>query len=300
MARRFPVIRITEGEWTSVKFWRLLGVNIPSFFTNDPAFLADYIANFETRLDDVFVVSYPKSGTTWVQEIVWQICNKGAISSEKLTLRSPFLEASSSNTGQPVLETLSSPRLIKSHLPYSTIPRRANKDAQCKYIYVARNPKDVAVSHFHFEEKMKESGNGYNGPWDFYSKLFIEGNVCFGHWNDHVLNWWKHKDDPNVLFLKYEDLHKDLQYHVRVIADFLHKPLSDELISRIAAQCTFQGMKANEISYKIRDEQESSPWLRKGVVGGWKSYFTTELNERFEKEVLAKLGGSGLEFDFEI
>ena len=74
------------------------------------------------------------------------------------------------------LETLSSPRLIKSHLPYSTIPRRANKDAQCKYIYVARNPKDVAVSHFHFEEKMKESGNGYNGPWDFYSKLFIEGN----------------------------------------------------------------------------------------------------------------------------
>ena len=35
-------------------------------------------------------------------------------------------------------------------------------------------------------------------------------------------------------------------------------------------------------------------------MGGWKSYFTPELNERFEKEVLAKLKGTGLKFDFEI
>ena len=87
-----------------------------------------------------------------------------------------------------------------------------------------------------------------------------------------------------------------------MIADFLYKPLSDESISRIAEQCTFKGIKENEISLRIRDEQESSPLLRKGVVGGWKSYFTPELNERFEKEVLAKLKttGPGLGFDFEI
>ena len=36
--------------------------------------------------------------------------------------------------------------------------------------------------------------------------LFCE--VAYSAWNDHVLGWWKHKDDPNVLFLKYEDLHK--------------------------------------------------------------------------------------------
>ena len=48
------------------------------------------------------------------------------------------------------------------------------------------------------------------------------------------------------------------------------------------------------------DEEQSSPLLRKGVVGEWKNYFTPELNERFEKEVLEKLKGTGLEFDFEI
>ena len=58
-------------------------------------------------------------------------------------------------------------------------------------------------------------------------------------------------------------------------------------------------MKKNEISYKSESEEKTSPYLPKGVVGGWKSYFTPELNERFEKEVLEKIKGTGLEFDFE-
>ena len=85
-----------------------------------------------------------------------------------------------------------------------------------------------------------------------------------------------------------------------MIANFLNKPLLEELITRIAEQCTLKGMKENEKSYKPWDEVQSSHLLRKGVVGGWKSYFTPELNERFEKEVLGKIKGTGLEFDFEI
>ena len=82
-----------------------------------------------------------------------------------------------------------------------------------------------------------------------------------------------------------------------MIADFLNKPLSDELINRIAEQCSFKGMKKNEISYKSESVEKTSPYLRKGVVGSWKSFFTPELNERFEKEVLGKIKGSGLEFN---
>ncbi|XP_073256032.1 sulfotransferase 1B1-like [Porites lutea] len=299
----FPVIQITEGEWTSVKYWDVLGVKIPSFFTKDPEVLADYISRFETRPDDVFVVSYPKSGTTWVQEIVWQIYNQGAISTERQMFRFPYFEGAACSAVREMLvdfKTLPSPRLMKTHLPYPTTPKIAKKDAQCKYIYVARNPKDVAVSYFHFMEDWRKLGIfDFSGPWEFACKLFIEGNVAWNAWNDHVLDWWKHKDDPNVLFLKYEDLHKDSPLHVRMIANFLNKQLSDELINRIAEQCTFKNMKKNEISYKIRNE-DSSLLLRKGVVGGWKNYFTPELNERFEKEVLEKLKGTGLEFDFEI
>ena len=38
--------------------------------------------------------------------------------------------------------------------------------------------------------------------------IFLSFAVGWNHWNDHVLGWWNHKDDPNVLFLKYEDLKK--------------------------------------------------------------------------------------------
>ena len=62
----FPSIQITEGEWTSAKYWDILGVKVHTFLADNPALLADYISNFETRPDDVFVVSYPKSGSCFL------------------------------------------------------------------------------------------------------------------------------------------------------------------------------------------------------------------------------------------
>ena len=85
--------------------------------------------------------------------------------------------------------------------------------------------------------------------------------------------------------------------HVRRIADFLQKPLSDEIIDRIAEQCTFKEMMRNPRTFKITEgDDDIGLILRKGVVGDWKNYFTPEMNERFEKEVRAKLKGTGLEF----
>ena len=87
---------------------------------------------------------------------------------------------------------------------------------------------------------------------------------------------------------------------MRLIANFLNKPLPEDVLCLIAEQCSFSGMKKNASSYAIQSNDDGTLLLRKGVVGDSKNYFTPELNERFEKEVLAKLQGSGLEFEFEL
>jgi len=138
--------------------------------------ISQYILNF-VIVSNTLLVLWFYSGTTWVQEIVWQIHNEGAISSENILKRVPFLErATNEKFPLPDLKTLSSPNLIKSHHPYSATPKSSSNDAcaQCKYIYIARNPKDVAASYFHFVKRVSENGK-YDGPWEFFLKLFMEG-----------------------------------------------------------------------------------------------------------------------------
>ena len=115
----------------------------------------------------------PCSGTTWIQEIVWQILNEGEVKSTHARERVPFLErATHPRSVHLDINTLPSPRILKTHLLYNIIPKSTSDDTKCKYVYLARNPKDVAVSFFQFVTSMKR----YNGPWEFYAKLFVEGN----------------------------------------------------------------------------------------------------------------------------
>ena len=122
--------------------------------------------------------------------------------------------------------------------------------------------------------------------WEDYIEQFLQGEVPYGKYFDHVLSWWAHKDDDNVLILKYEDVKKDLPSTVATIAKSIGQDISKELVEEIAHKTTFENMKKDSSANCewMHDSHwtDLNPYLRKGEVGGWKDYFTPEQVARLD------------------
>jgi hypothetical protein len=119
--------------------------------------------DFVPRPDDLFIVTYPRSGTTWMQMILYQLATGGSLDFEHIYQVCPYFEAALGTTSG--FANVPEPRTFKSHLSYHDIPKG------CKYIYVARNGKDVAVSYFHFSK----THLGFRGSFDEFFERFVRG-----------------------------------------------------------------------------------------------------------------------------
>ncbi|KAL5004221.1 hypothetical protein ScPMuIL_017677 [Solemya velum] len=134
------------------------------FFGFSPPDVLDAVKDFQLRDDDVLIVTYPKAGTTWMQEIIWLIKNNvdfEEANKKQVYFRSPFLEFKDevlNEIGIEMANTMPSPRVIKTHLPVKLMPRDFHqKDS--KTVVVFRNPKDVCTSYFHFYRSSSSVGN---------------------------------------------------------------------------------------------------------------------------------------------
>lgn len=286
---------IEIGEY-GYKYRRLEGIIMPPYITPERYKLSRTI---ELRKGDICFTSYPKSGSTWLSQIIILLVNEGKTPEDK-TLRNCLHWVASSwpyPRSREELDALPSPRIFKSHMPWQMSVGGNTSESLCKYIYIARNPKDVAVSYYYFESGKQWSGN-YSGPWEHWLKWFLEGNVQRGDWFDHVLGWWKRRNDDNMLFLKYEDMKRDFENQLERIVAFLGYPLTEPVRDAIRAKSSFNYMKNNDFS-NLHEIPELGSFFRKGQIGSWKDVFTIAQNEHFDSIYAKRMNGTGLEFDFE-
>jgi hypothetical protein len=233
--------------------------------------------DFVPRPDDVFIVTYPRSGTTWMQMILYQLTTEGSMEIPHISEYCPWFERSlRSGRG---FETRPSPRIFKSHLPYGRIPK-----GPCKYIYVARDGKDVAVSYYH----LCRAYTGLEEPFDEFFERYLRGKVESGSWFEHVKGWWRHRHDPNVLFLTYEELTQDLDGCIHRIADFCGFEVPSDRFPEIVERCRFRYMKEHETRFDPAMETlweqgvQVNSFIRKGKVGDGAVRLTSEQRSRFD------------------
>ena len=293
------------------------------------------ILDFHVNSDDTFVGSFPKCGTTWTQELVWCLLNNLDYEKSSATIldeRVPYFEWTAISKSITVttqqdclwgkdslslVADLPTPRIIKTHLKFDMLPSALQtylgqaSNTTPKFIYVSRNPRDACVSLF-YHWKLLE---GYQGSFDDFAELFLNdlsGFYC--PFFAHVISYWDKRDNPNILFLKYEDMKHDLPSVIQKVATFLNKEISDEGIKDLAEHLSFKSFKSNPAlnrvgrvkhandvhSAKIEDyKKPEHGFIRKGQVGDWVNHFSDVLLQKFIEWEKKAYGTTELRFDYE-
>ncbi|CAK1547424.1 unnamed protein product [Leptosia nina] len=282
---------------------------------------AEYIYNFKVRPDDIWVVTYPRSGTTWTQEMVWLLENEldfEASIKKPLYERFPMLEITTQipeiavelikinfmnlakfqglnkAVKRPSWETINeapSPRFIKTHLPLSLLPPNLLDTA--KVIYVARDPRDVMVSNYYLH-KMVVKGllrGTFMQFWEAYRRDIFPYMPLISHANEA----WEQRHHPNLLFMFYEDMLQDLPKHIHSVSDFLQKTITDEQVEKLAGHLSFKNLKKNKNVNNSTGDTEIQ-FIRKGEVGGWKTHFDAKMELQAEEYLNTRLKGLSLQF----
>lgn len=213
--------------------------------------------------DDIFIVSYPKSGNTWTRFLVGNLVYpKDVIDFSNIELKVPDIYQNIND----ILLRIPRPRILKSHEYFD--PRYK------KVIYIVRDPRDVAVSYYYYHIKVRRIDDKY--PIDRFIQRFIRGELdSFGSWEENVGSWMGVRQyDENFLLLQYEDLLTNTLDNLKKIAVFLEIEVSEGLLANVIELSSFDRMKKLERDQSntwkvLAKSRKDISFVRKGVNGNW-------------------------------
>jgi hypothetical protein len=225
--------------------------------------------------DDVFLVSFPKSGNTWTRFLL-------------ANLRFPEEPATWANIDRLVPCTISTsrknfdraprPRIIKSHECFDPCYPRV--------ICIVRDPRDVVVSLHHHLRKSREIADDF--PIDTFVERFLAGEtVPHGSWRQNVLTWLHtSQGSPRFLLLRYEDMLADTGSELAKTADFLQLTVTPAQIALAVERSSADRMRKLEKmqagTNSILNGRHDLPFVRGAVSGGWRKDLPMSLVEKVE------------------
>ncbi|KAH9381569.1 hypothetical protein HPB48_015855 [Haemaphysalis longicornis] len=200
-----------EDERVLPFYESISGLRLANFY---PPYALTSGLQYRPKDGDVFLVTYPQCGTLWMQQILYVLLHNGSSPKDAATLfrTFPLLELE----GSEAVEEAPRPGIITSHLPHDLIP----KSSRAKYIVLVRDPRDVCAGMFRRLQTYPayEFGDGKLG--DFLD-LFCADAVDYRGYFSHLRSWYDHKDDPNVFWLSYEELHSNFTESLKRVSSFL-------------------------------------------------------------------------------
>jgi len=237
--------------------------------------------------DDVFIVSYPKSGNTWARFLLGNLYSQSeAVTFANIERKVPDIYQNSSK----ILSQLNRPRLLKSHEYLDPRYRRV--------IYIVRDPRDVVISYYNYMIKIRIINEDY--PLLAFVEQFVKGGWDpFGSWGDHVGGWFgARKKMPDFLFLYYEDMLDDPIRELKKMATFLKLSFSDENIEKAVAMSSFQHMqdleKLESMRWKpIKSSRKDKLFIRKAKKDEWRTELpqgAIEIIENNWMDIISSLG----------
>ncbi len=214
--------------------------------------------------DDVFIVSYPRSGNTWTRFLIGNLLNPDdPVTFANLEERVPEIYFYSDRQ----LRALKRPRILKSHEYFDSRYRRT--------IYLVRDPRDVAVSLYKYSIKRRNIPDGY--PIEEFVPRFIAGEflIDWGNWQDHILGWRAMRAaDKGFLLLKYEDLLAAPERELAKIASGLQVDGTPGRLARAVELSSAANMRTLEKKQSTdweltKDTRQDVPFVGDAKAGGW-------------------------------
>jgi hypothetical protein len=207
--------------------------------------------------DDVWLVSYPKSGNTWGRFLIGTLMNPlEPITFDNVEQRIPDLYR---NTNEE-LRRIARPRLIKSHEP--------NFGEYPKTIYFVRDPRAVFVSYYFFMKRTKIIPD--ERPMEAMLYSFISGEIGFGRWDEHVQGWIRAR---NVLIVRYEDMIFDIRHEAHRMLEFLHLHVNEETLAQAIERSSADQMRKLELNSPSfsSGQRRDIPFVRKAAADSWQT-----------------------------